>query len=380
MRKFFYAGAIGWILFEAMNVYFIMPFPGSQKSDSIDLAFFLYQSRWNLRIVFLFAMALGFLPALRSHRWITLALLAAGAVMAFVVNRQMAADHMFYQPGSKRMASSAENIMGLEKLVLGVVNQGEARAYPIQLIAYHHQVLDTVAGKPLMVTYCSVCRTGRVYEPMVNGKPEAFRLVGMDHFNAMFEDASTGSWWRQATGQAIAGPLKGKVLPEVPAHQTTLRQWLALYPDSKIFQPDTAFKKEYQGLARYDSGLGRSTLTRTDTGSWNDKSWVVGVTLNGKSKAYDWHQLKKAGVINDAVGGTPLVLIMGRDNMSFFVFRRPDESAVFSFIGDSLRAGEQAWDLKGTPRGPGPNLEPLNAYQEFWHSWRSFHPGTDRYQ
>lgn len=59
-----------------------------------------------------------------------------------------------------------------------------------------------------MVTYCTVCRTGRVYSPMVNGKLETFRLVGMDHFNAMFEDASTKSWWRQSNGDCIAGPLK----------------------------------------------------------------------------------------------------------------------------------------------------------------------------
>ena len=70
-----------------------------------------------------------------------------------------------------------------------------------------------------MITYCTVCRTGRVYSPIVNGKLEKFRLVGMDHFNAMFEDETTKSWWQQATGIAIAGPLKGSRLEEIPSHQ-----------------------------------------------------------------------------------------------------------------------------------------------------------------
>jgi hypothetical protein len=39
----------------------------------------------------------------------------------------------------------------------------------------------------------------------------------MDHFNAMFEDSQTKSWWRQVNGEAIAGPLKGKTLPEIPS-------------------------------------------------------------------------------------------------------------------------------------------------------------------
>ena len=71
---------------------------------------------------------------------------------------------------------------------------GEARAYPIQLIGYHHQVCDTVGGKPIMVTYCTVCRTGRVFDPVIKGQPETFRLVGMDHFNTIV------AWPKTSTG------------------------------------------------------------------------------------------------------------------------------------------------------------------------------------
>ena len=130
----------------------------------------------------------------------------------------------------------------------------EARAYPIQLIGYHHQVRDTVGNTPLMVTYCTVCRTGRVYSPLVNGKPETFRLVGMDHFNAMFEDETTKSWWQQATGVAIAGPLKGKHLVEIPSRQASLASWIHYHPNSTIMQADTSFQKDYDDLADFDKG------------------------------------------------------------------------------------------------------------------------------
>lgn len=379
MRKFFYIGAVCLIIFELMNVYFIMPMPGSQRSDSIDVAYFLYHSRINLRALFGFSMLLGLLPAWRSHKWITLLLLVLSGLAYWAANYYMAADHMFYQPKEKAMAPAAQNRIGQEKLVLGVVNGGEARAYPIQLIGYHHQVLDTVAGKPLMITYCTVCRTGRVYEPLVDGKPETFRLVGMDHFNAMFEDSRTGSWWRQATGEAIAGELKGKSIPEYPSRQMTLGQWLALYPNSRVFQPDTFFVDKYKGLSRYDSGKGKSDLTRTDTTSWSDKSWVVGIDINGKSKAFDWNRLKRERVIQDKVGGVPVMVVIGKDDMSFFAFKVPDVPSKFTISNDSLHAGPLTWDLKGTAPGTAPALEPVNAYQEFWHSWRTFHPGTERY-
>lgn len=171
----------------------------------------------------------------------------------------------------------------------------------------------TSANPSVLVSYCTVCRTGRVFSPVVNGTLETFRLVGMDHFNAMFEDKRTGSWWRQATGEAIVGPLKGKVLQEFPSRQMTLAQWLALYPKSLIMQADTASREKYAKGFDFETGSSRKKLTGTDTASWREKAWVVGVTLNGESKAYDWNRLKREGTVNDEVGGTPIVLALASD-------------------------------------------------------------------
>ena len=38
-------------------------------------------------------------------------------------------------------------------LVLGYLGHGEARAYPISMMWFHHIVNDTVGGSPLLVTY-----------------------------------------------------------------------------------------------------------------------------------------------------------------------------------------------------------------------------------
>jgi hypothetical protein len=77
-----------------------------------------------------------------------------------MTNFKMAADHMFYQPKKLLMVAADSNKVDAERLVIGVNHNGEARAYPIQFIGYHHQVQDTVGGKPVIVTYCTVCRTG----------------------------------------------------------------------------------------------------------------------------------------------------------------------------------------------------------------------------
>jgi hypothetical protein len=226
----------------------------------------------------------------------------------------MRADKMFYQTQNLQMVNVANNKIADEKLVVGVEINGQAKAYPIQLIAYHHQVQDSIGGQPVMVTYCSVCRTGRVFQPIVNNKFEKFRLVGMDHFNAMFEDETTGSWWRQVTGEAIAGKLKGQHLPELFCTQTSLHEWLMLHPTSLIMQADEKFNKRYAGLADYESGVDKSSLEGTNSASWQDKSWVVGVALkSGDAKAYDWNRLKKEKIILDEINHQPIVLVLAND-------------------------------------------------------------------
>jgi len=381
MKKLFYFGIFGIILYEIAKVYFIMPIPGSQRMNSIDFAYFLHNWRWVFRISFWALILIGASNAFRvKWKWVPLIFLAMAAGLVYVTNYEMAADTMFYQPENLKLQPVPANKVKDDRLIIGVSINGEAKAYPIQFIGYHHQVQDVVGGKSVIVTYCTVCRTGRVFEPLVNKKPTLFRLVGMDHFNAMFEDETTHSWWRQANGEAIAGPLKGGKLPELASTQTSLKQWLRLHPDSKIMQPDPKFKSEYAGMALYESGKGKSSLTRTDSLSWKDKSWVVGIEIKNQSKAFDWNRLINERAINEKIGNTPVVLILAADDKSFFAFQRANESDRFGIKNDTLFVDNQYYNLLGESlTAKEANLKPINAYQEFWHSWKTFHPETERY-
>ena len=374
MKKTFYTGLVGIVLFEILKVYFIMPMPGSQRMDSLEAAYFLHSYRWFFRIACGLAMAIGSRAAFQVRwrwKWLPGLLTILTAAVVWLFNFEMMADHMFKQPQNLVLKSRAESRVPESSVVVAVEHNGEARAYPIRYLVYHDQVQDTVGGKPFIVTYCSVCRTGRVFEPLVNGRPEKFRLVGMDHFNAMFEDATTGSWWRQVNGEAVAGPLKGAILPEAVFSQSTLRQWFALHPAGLVMQPDQAAldDENYDLFGRYERGKSRGDLTRTDPASWQDKSWVVGVQVGSVSKAYDWNRLKEQRVINDRVGDKPIVLALAANQQSFVVFERPGAAEDFTLKDDILAAGGRSYDFFGRDlAAPGQRLKSVNAYQEFWHS------------
>jgi hypothetical protein len=379
-RRYFYIGALLLLLFEAANVYFIMPFPGSQRMQSVDFAYFLHRSRWAFRALFGALLVAGISPAFRVpgvRRVLPALTLAVTAVLVFMVNAKMQADRIFIAPQSVTMKAAAASVVDSARLVVGVALNGEARAYPLQYIGYHHQVRDSVGGEAVLVSYCTVCRTGRVFSPKVDGRVEDFRLVGMDHFNAMFEDHATKSWWRQVNGEAATGEAKGSKLAEIPSRQLPLREWLALYPNSLIMQPDSALAHKYSTSFDYETGLSRKDLTGTDTVSWGEKSWVVGVRIGEASKAYDWIQLRRRRVINDVVGTTPIAVVMGGDTASFHVYERPDSATPFVLRNDSLVTRRATYAING--RGRTDTLRAVPASQEFWHSWRTFNPGTARY-
>jgi Protein of unknown function (DUF3179) len=377
---------------EILRVYFVMPFPGSQYRNTIALA---YGINNNIIWIRLLALALIIFPLRNIFKtgqlWMKIVLssiLVLYVVVFFFLNYRFEADKMFSQAKQKVFAVATADTTDKNELVIGVAINGEAKAYPIRIIGYHHQVMDTVGNTPLMITYCTVCRTGRVYSPFVNGKKVSFRLVGMDHFNAMFEDAATGSWWQQATGKVIAGPLKGTALTELTSKQLTLAAWLREYPYSQVLQPDPSFKKDYNDLAGYDKGTIKGGLEKRDSASWKRKSWVVGVTLNNTSKAYDWNQLVRTKVINDLIEGLPVVLALENDTASFHMYDRLVDGVILNFqkgsddvfFDDNTRS---TWSMDGVCIAgtmKGERLKPLQSYQEFWHSWSTFHPNTTKYQ
>ena len=379
MKKLFYIGIIGLILFEILNVYFIMPMPGSQRMRSIDIAYFFNTYRWIFRGFFGLLALVGIYPMFQSNRWITIVGCLLAGIIIYATNYIMAADTMFYQPEKLSLKDAKENKVKMDKVVLGITIDGESKAYPISMLVYHHQVRDVLGGKPIMVTYCSVCRTGRIFEPTVKGKLENFRLVGMDHFNAMFEDETTKSWWRQANGEAITGKLKGTKLPELETQQTSLATWLKLYPDSKIMQADLKFKENYDTTAKYESGKSKKELTGTDSLSWKPKSWVVGIESGKESIAIDWNRLKRERIVNFQIGKNSFTLVLASDNKSFFTFERPNVQTKFSFRNDTLLTENLKFNLKGMGISSKSQLKKINAHQEFWHSWQTFHPQTRRY-
>ncbi len=138
--------------------------------------------------------------------------------------------------------SASNTPFSSKELVIGIMVNGEAKAYPIGIMNWHEIVNDTVGGLNLTISYCPLCDTIVAFERGnstygVSGKLYQSCLV-------MF-DRSDDTLYAQPWALGIIGKQVNSSLQRIPAIQTTLENWLNKYPDSKILSTKTGYSRDY---------------------------------------------------------------------------------------------------------------------------------------
>ncbi len=385
----FWTGIFLLLVPGLVHAYLLMPFPGSQDLNAITVSYYLEKIVMPLRIIgglliiWYFIKYFSKSPTGQKIGKTVVLVLCLGSF--YITDFMFKAETMFEEPQTIKFADAFHNKVPPGFVIIGIVNNGVAKAYPMVYLGYHHKVQDNVGGEPVLVTYCTMCRTGMVYSPVRNGVRQNFRLVGARHYNAIIEDEGTKTWWYQATGNAAAGKLKGSQLQELPYEQSTLSAWLSKHPGSLILQPDKHYLSDYDDLKNYDrlQAVDKdSTLKNKDT--LIRKSWVLGVVINGQAKAYDWRRLFKKQAVNDQVNHLPVLVGIEKDSLTYHAFNSAINGKILHFTQNTMglltdQETLSTWNWDGLATSgvmKGNQLTKIQGYQEYWHSWKHFHPGT----
>jgi hypothetical protein len=149
-------------------------------------------------------------------------------------------DHPRFQP------ASSVNWLAPQEPVVAIELNGDARAYPVQIFIWHEIVNDAVGGVPVTVTYCPLCNTGIAFKrPTIDGKLLDFGTSGkLYNSNLVMYDRQTNSYWPQALGEAVTGPLTGTKLQLVPVQLVAWRDWRAAHPGGKVLSRDTGASRD----------------------------------------------------------------------------------------------------------------------------------------
>ena len=290
-------------------------------------------------------------------------------------------EKMFHPYDAPAFWSADKASVDPDDMVLAVRFGGHARAYPIRTMGYHHIVNDTVEGVPIVVTYCTLCHTGIVWDPMVDGKRLHFRLAGINNGNALMRDEETRSVWQQSTGEAIFGPLKGQHLKLIHSSEATYAMWRKEHPQGDVLKPNAPYLAEYE-KKRWENYVEKTpVMVDTSKSGIKPHQLMLGVTVAGKNKAYPIDSILAAKLIQDKVADSSVLVVVGPDGLSIRVF----DAAEFTFArseGDRVMQDAETgsgWNFQGCAvdgKLKGRCLKEIDAYKDYWFDWMNHHPET----
>ena len=137
-------------------VWLIQPFK-PQSTRALEVSYVIRNWSPNVTVI---AIGIGVFLVMRlgrGARWWKRALLVivmAPLLAATWFARQNHFEWMFNAlPNPAYATISQAGFVNDSDRVLAVENRGEAVAYPIRLMAYHHLVQDSVGGTPIVATY-----------------------------------------------------------------------------------------------------------------------------------------------------------------------------------------------------------------------------------
>jgi hypothetical protein len=255
--------------------------------------------------------------------------------------------------------------------VVGVVAGGEARAYPVAMIKLISRELlnDSLGGRPILVSWCNRCQTARAFSREVDGQERHFFVIGLHwNDNMVMGDVETGTLWSQLLGRAMEGPLKGKELEPIATTQTDWKSWKAEHPETTVLAYDQRSADPYLDPFAPDQA-GRM---------------VLGALLNGSARAWPLDRLRRQSLVNDEVGGRPVLVAYLEEPATALLYARKVDDRVLTFRrGPGGVVDEEtgtAWDLAAGRGVSGPlagrRLELLPGFLVRRNVWDLFHPAT----
>lgn len=292
----------------------------------------------------------------------------------------------------------------LEPVIALEIN-GDARAYPLQILMYHEIVNDTVGGLPVSVTFCPLCNASIVFDRRVAGAVLDFGATGkLRKSDLVMYDRQSESWWQQFTGKGIVGRYTGATLAQIPSTVSSYQDFVKAYPQGKVLSRQTGYTRDYgrNPYRGYDRVGDKPFLFHDPLDArLSAMERVIGVARGGRVRVYPFAALAVKPVINDELGGEPIVVFALPEVLSALDAelirdsRRIPAAAAYSRKAGAQvlnfeRRGEHMvdretgsnWDIFGRAvAGPlkGTRLAPADSGVHFAFAWLAFHPQSEVY-
>lgn len=282
----------------------------------------------------------------------------------------------------KMTASHAARYLADDDVVFGVALNGDARAYPKRILAWHEMFVDIVGGVPVTGAYCTLCGSMILYRSEANGTVHRLGTSGfLYRSNKLMYDQATQSLWNTLWGTPVVGPLveQGIRLERLSVVTTSWGEWRRRHPDTSVLSLDTGHVRDYSEGAAYRDYFATDelmfTVPKLDHRLAN-KDEVLGLVFGQHADeplaiAVDF--LVEHPVYHDRVGELRFVVLT--DTSGANRVYEAGEEIFSSWDGDRAVTGSsgEIWRVTESHLSApdGRQLHRLAAHRAFWFGWYS---------
>lgn len=284
---------------------------------------------------------------------------------------------------------SAENATYLndDDIVFALEINGDARAYPKRILAWHEMFVDTIGGVDVAGVYCTLCGTVIPYETQIDGVSLDFGTSGfLYRSNKLMYDRQTSSLWNTFSGEPVLGPLAGHglKLKYHPIITTRWADWKRLHPDTQVLSIETGHRRDYGEGVAYNAYFSNDRLmfnTPFNDDRLKNKQEVLALRFPAAPKdqlAIDVDYLIENPILTQSIGLQEFVILTDTSGANR-VYERGTVEFV-SYDGDRAlvdNSGER-WLLEEHQlvSETQQTLSRLPAHRAFWFGWRAAYPDT----
>lgn len=285
------------------------------------------------------------------------------------------------------IAADAADYLDDSNVVFGLEINGDARAYPQRILAWHEMFVDTIGGVEIAGVYCTLCGTVIPYRTRVDGTNHVLGTSGfLYRSNKLMYDQATQSLWSIMRGVPVVGPLVGQgiALASEPIITTTWGEWKRRHPDTQVLSLNTGHSRDYGEGVAYNRYFATDDLmfnTPFDDDQLLNKQEVLGLRLPGSPDdqvAIDTAFLNANPVHAETVGFQDVLILT--DSSGANRVYDPQGISFASYDGDATVTDSDGleWTLSedALTADDGRTLARLPAHRAFWFGWHAAFPQT----
>ncbi len=285
------------------------------------------------------------------------------------------------------IAASEANYLEGDHVVFGIEVNGDFRAYPKRILAWHEMFVDEVGGVNVAGVYCTLCGTVILYETEINDKNYEMGTSGfLYRSNKLMYDKATQTLWNTLWGEPSIGPLvandiKFKVRSVVT---TTWKEWSTRHPETTVLSLQTGHRRDYaEGVAYKDYFATDNlmfTVPKIDRRLKN-KDEILAIRLEANAEdalAISAKFLEKNTIYHDQIDGQSFVVFTDKSGANR-VF--DDRGITFKKYFDPFtvldESGKQ-WKIREDAlyANNGEKLVRIPHHRAFWFGWHAAFPET----